>query len=42
VTKDSIEEFPLAQYAGQYWAEHAEFGNVSSHAEDLMKRIFNP
>ena len=42
VTKQSIKEFPLARYAGQYWAEHAEFGNVSSHTEDLMKRLFNP
>ena len=42
VTKNSIEEFPLAKYAGQYWAEHAEFGNVSLHAEDLIKRLFNP
>jgi ankyrin repeat protein len=42
VTKNSIEEFPLAQYAGQYWAEHAEFGDVSSHTADLMKRLFNP
>jgi ankyrin repeat protein len=42
VTKSSIEGFPLAQYAGRYWAEHAEFGNVLSHTEDLMKRLFNP
>jgi ankyrin repeat protein len=42
VTKNSIEELPLAQYAGQYWAEHAEFEDVSSHAEDLIKRLFNP
>jgi hypothetical protein len=42
VTKNSIEEFPLAQYAGQYWAEHAEFGDVSSRVEDLIKRLFNP
>ena len=42
VTNRSIEEFPLARYAGQYWARHAAFGNVSSHIEDLMKRIFLP
>ena len=42
VTKNSIEEFPLAQYAGRYWVEHAEFGDVSSHTEDLIKRLFNP
>jgi len=42
VTKTSIKKFPLAQYAGRYWAEHAEFGNVSLNTEDLIKRLFNP
>ena len=42
VTEKSIKEFPLARYAGQYWTEHAEFGNVASHAEDLIKHLFNP
>ena len=42
VTNESIEPFPLARYAGQYWTDHAEFGNVSSHTEDLMKRVFHP
>ena len=42
VTRRIIEGLPLAQYAGRYWADHAEFGNVSSQAEDLVKRLFNP
>jgi ankyrin repeat protein len=42
VTKKNIEEFPLARYASQYWTDHAEFGNVSSHAEDMIKRVFKP
>ena len=42
VTKTSIEEFPLVRYAGRYWAYHAEFGDVSSHTEDLIKCLFNP
>jgi hypothetical protein len=42
VTKKSIKEFPLVRYAGQYWTHHAEFGDVSSHTEDLIKRVFNP
>ena len=42
VTQKSIQALPLARYAGQYWADHAEFGDVSSHTEDLIKRIFNP
>ena len=42
VTRRIIEGLPLAQYASRYWADHAEFGNVSSQAEDLIKRLFNP
>ena len=42
VTKKRIEELPLARYAGQYWAHNAEFGDVSSHTEDMIKRVFNP
>ena len=42
VTKTSIEEFPLARYAGRYWTYHAEFGDVSSHTEDLIKCLLNP
>ena len=42
VTQDGIEELPLARYAGQYWTKHGEFGDVASHTEDLMKRLFNP
>ena len=42
VTKKTVEELPLARYSGQYWTNHAEFGNVSSHTEDPIKRLFNP
>jgi ankyrin repeat protein len=42
VTKTSIEKLPLARYAGQHWADHAEFGNVLLDAEHLIKRLFNP
>ena len=42
VTKKIIEELPLARYAGRYWTDHAEFGNVASHSEDLIKCLFNP
>jgi hypothetical protein len=42
VTKEHIEDSPLALYAGQYWTDHAEFGDVSSHAEDMIKRVFDP
>ena len=42
VTRRIIEGLPLALYASRYWADHAEFGNVSSQTEDLVKRFFNP
>ena len=42
VTETSIEEFPLARYAGEYWTDHALFGDVASDAEDFIKCLFNP
>ena len=42
VTKEIVKESPLARYAGQYWTNHAEFGNVASNTEDLNKCLFNP
>jgi ankyrin repeat protein len=42
VTKRSFKEFPLARYAGQYWADHAEIGDVSKRTEDMIQYLFNP
>ena len=42
VTKEHIKDSPLARYAGQYWTGHAEFGNVSSQAEIMIKTLFDP
>jgi ankyrin repeat protein len=42
VTKDSLEEFPLAVYAAEYWVGHARFEDVSSKVQDGMKRLFDP
>jgi hypothetical protein len=42
VTKDSLENFPLAEYAAEHWVGHARFENVSSNVEDGMKRLFDP
>ena len=42
VTKDSLENFPLAQYAAEHWVDHARFENVSSSLQDGMKRLFDP
>jgi len=42
VTRDSLEDFPLARYAAQYWVGHARFENVASNVQDGMKRLFDP
>jgi ankyrin repeat protein len=41
VDRDNIKNFPLAQYAAQYWPTHARFKNTSSHIKDGMERLFN-
>ena len=39
--RDSIEDFPLARYAAQYWPRHARFENVSLRIEDGMECLFD-
>ena len=46
VDRDSIENFPLALYAAQYWAIHARFESASSRIEasrikDAMECLFD-
>ena len=41
VDRDSIENFPLALYAAQYWAIHARFENASSRVKDGMELLFD-
>jgi hypothetical protein len=40
IDKDTIGHFPLASYAAQHWVNHAQFGNVSSHIQEVMKSLF--
>jgi hypothetical protein len=42
VTRDSLEEFPLAKYAAKRWVDHARFDDVSRNVEDGMKQLFDP
>jgi hypothetical protein len=42
ITKDSLEDFPLAEYAAEHWVDHARVENVSSKVQDGMKRLFDP
>jgi ankyrin repeat protein len=41
VDRDNIENFPLALYAAQYWARHAQFDNASSRIKDGMECLFD-
>ena len=41
VDQNSINNFPLARYAAEYWVEHAQFENVSSRIEDGMDCLFD-
>src|SRR6267154_3908100 len=42
VDKETIEDSPFALYAARHWFEHAQFGDVSSHIQDIMLRLFDP
>jgi ankyrin repeat protein len=41
VDRDNIKDFPLAQYAAEYWDSHAKFGNVSARVKDGMECLFD-
>ena len=42
ITEDSLEEFPLAEYAAEHWVGHARIENVASMVQDGIKRLFDP
>jgi ankyrin repeat protein len=42
ITRNSLEDFPLAKYAAAHWADHAQFEDVSRNVEDGMKQLFDP
>jgi ankyrin repeat protein len=42
ITKDRLKDFPLVEYAAEYWPAHARFNDVSSNILDEMKRLFDP
>ena len=41
ITKDGLEDFPLAEYAAEHWVGHARIENVSSNVHDGMKCLFD-
>ena len=42
IDKQSIWNFPLADYAAQYWFQHVQFENESSTIQGVTKRLFDP
>ena len=42
ITRRSLENFPLAEYAAKHWMDHAQFENVSSNVQDGMESLFDP
>ena len=41
ICEQTIEEYPLAQYAGEHFGEHVEFGNVLSYITDGVEDLLN-
>ena len=41
IDRDNVKNFPLAEYAAQYWVTHAQFGKVSSRMKNGMERLFD-
>jgi hypothetical protein len=41
VDRDSIESFPMARYAAEYWPRHARVENVCSRIKDGMECLFD-
>ena len=42
ITRDSLKNFPLAEYAAEHWVGHAQYKNVASNVLHGMKRLFDP
>ena len=42
VTRDSLQRYPLAEYAAKHWVDHARFEGVSKVVEDGMNQLFEP
>jgi len=41
IDEETIKNFPLAEYAAEYWVRHARFGNVSSLIKDGIDYLFD-
>src|SRR5258708_15955233 len=42
ITRVSLKDYPLAEYAAECWASHVLLEDVSHNVEDGMKQLFDP
>lgn len=42
VTRGSLIDFPLVEYASKHWIDHVRFEDVSQNVEDGLKQLFDP
>src|SRR5713226_7266094 len=42
ITRDTLKDFPLAEYAGEHWVDHARLEDVSRYVEDGIRQLFDP
>jgi len=42
ITKDDLTNYPLVDYAGRHWFEHARFEDVAQEVEEGLKELFDP
>jgi ankyrin repeat protein len=42
INRNTISCYPLAPYAACHWVDHAQYGDVSSHLQELMERLLEP
>lgn len=42
ITRDGLQDFPLAEYAAEHWINHCRFEYVQQDVEEKLKCLFDP
>lgn len=42
ITQESLQEYPLAEYAAKHWIDHARFEDIQQDVEDGLRALFDP
>ena len=42
VTQESLQEYPLAEYAAKHWIDHTRFEGIKQDVEDGLRALFDP